>query len=60
MRDTGLDPIHVERDVPSVRDRLFVVVFDDKIPLEEAEGLVVWGRGQTNQECIGALNDLPP
>jgi hypothetical protein len=37
-----------------------VVVFDDKIPLEEAEGLVVWGRGQTNQEYIGALNDLPP
>ena len=51
--------MHVERAFHSVRDRLFVVVFDDKTPLHEAEGMILWGRVQTNQKCIGGLNGLP-
>jgi len=60
LRDLGLDPVDVEVDVDSVHDRLLVPVLHDEVLVEEAERLLVGGRGKPDREGVEVVEHLPP
>ena len=60
LGDLRLDAVDVEVDVDPVHDGLLVAVLHDEVLVEEAERLLVRGRGEPDGEGVEVVEHLPP
>lgn len=60
LRDGGADTVHVVVHVDAIGYRLLMVVFHDKVLMEETEGLLVGRGGEADEVRIEVFQHLRP